>query len=205
MGNRHTVEGTHGLIEYIEAVENPLSADIGIIRGDKFTWLFDVGFGEAPLAALQEEKGRVNAVISHFHPDHTGNLASLSLSGLYVGANTFKYTRTGTVVDKDIFMEDGPDFHIFPLPSSHAKGSLGMEVNGEFVFVGDALCSTIKSGKEVYNAGILKELIGVLERIRAKYVLISHNMDAMEEKISVIERLKKIYLQREKNNPYIFL
>ena len=36
----------NGKISYIKASENPLSADIGIIRENGTTWLFDVGGAE---------------------------------------------------------------------------------------------------------------------------------------------------------------
>lgn len=203
MLTRHSIEDTDGTIEYIEAQESPLSADIGIIHGKEFTWLFDVGFGEAPLAALRETKGSFKAVISHFHPDHMGNLHVLSLNDVFVGANTFKYSGTGTVVNGDLYLEDGAEFHIFPLPSCHAKGSLGLEVNRKFVFVGDALCPTVKSGKPVYNAGILREQTEIFKKLSADRVIISHRMNKPENKSRIVESLEKIYAQREKNSPFI--
>ena len=51
-------------ISYIPATENPLSADIGIIRDGGQTWLFDVGNGTAAIDGLS---GRFQVVLSHFH------------------------------------------------------------------------------------------------------------------------------------------
>lgn len=63
-------------ISYIPATENPLSADIGIIRDGRQTWLFDVGNGTAAIDGLS---GSFQVVLSHFHQDHTGNLKKLDI------------------------------------------------------------------------------------------------------------------------------
>ena len=55
-------------ISYIPATENPLSADIGIIRDGGQTWLFDVGDSAAAIDGLS---GSFQVVLSHFHGDHT--------------------------------------------------------------------------------------------------------------------------------------
>ena len=34
-------------ISYIKATGNPLSADIGIVEGNEFIWLFDIGADES--------------------------------------------------------------------------------------------------------------------------------------------------------------
>ena len=39
-------------ISYIEASDNPLSADIGIIEDNGSTWLYDVGNGEKSICEL---------------------------------------------------------------------------------------------------------------------------------------------------------
>ena len=56
-------------ISYIEASEDPLSADIGIIEDSDSTWLYDVGNGEKSICGLDSS---YHVVLSHFHPDHTG-------------------------------------------------------------------------------------------------------------------------------------
>ena len=68
-------------ISYIEACEEPLSADIGIIRVGEELFLYDVGRGESNIAGLD---GTYNVVLSHFHPDHTANLSAVKCKALYV-------------------------------------------------------------------------------------------------------------------------
>ncbi|MFQ7394619.1 MAG: hypothetical protein ACLRMX_05445 [Lachnospira eligens] len=78
----------------------------------------------------------------------------------------------GTVVEDDIYIQDGDvSLHIFPLPSSHAKGCVALEVNSDNNFLGDALYAMQKCGHNtLYNAGILKEEINVLQNIKAKFM-----------------------------------
>ena len=41
-------------ISYIKATEKPLSADVGIIEGDEFCWIFDVGADESVPISLNK-------------------------------------------------------------------------------------------------------------------------------------------------------
>ena len=189
-------------ISYIKATEKPLSADVGIIEGDESVWIFDVGADESVPISLNKISKPKNAVISHFHPDHMRNLEHVDLNEIYLGANTFKYAKRGTVVDKDVFIDDGITIHIFPLPSSHAKGSLGMEI-GDYAFLGDATYSTMKQGKVCYNASVLKEEIAVLENLSAKFFLISHDEKFIRPKEKIIEELEEIYKKRDPKESYI--
>lgn len=200
------------IISYKKATREPLCADIGIIRGKEKLWLYDVGTGDEArlkIRRLQEEAGQdLSVVLSHFHPDHTGNLLQLleeftTESALYVGENTYKYTQTGIVVKEDLYIEDGEEFHLFPLPSCHAKGSLGLEISGEYAFLGDGIYSTQKGGRRVYNAQLLLEEIRVLKALRAETFLLSHRDPMMVKKETVIAWLEQIYAGREKGNAYI--
>ena len=134
-------------ISYLPAGENPLSADVGIVEGQKALWLFDLGNSAEAAEALNALKKPKNAVISHFHSDHLGNLDRVVLSELYLGANTFNYAWLGKFVRDDNYIDDGVKLRIFPLPSSHAKGSLGIEVSGEYAFLGDGVYPGTKNGK----------------------------------------------------------
>ena len=104
------------------------------------------------------------------------------------------------MVDSDIFTDE---LHIFPLPSSHAKGCLGLEVDGTYAFVGDALYCKEKGGEYVYNAQLLKDEIEVLKNLRSRYLLVSHYDGFLREKDEVIAELEEIYKRREKNSAYI--
>lgn len=191
-------------ISYIKAKNNPLSADVGIVEGDKFAWIFDVGADDSvPMELMKVEKPK-NIVISHFHPDHMGNLEHVDFEALFLGANTFKYAGKGEVVCDDIFIDDGIKIHIFPLPSSHAKGSLGFET-GEYAFLGDTVYSTMKKGRTCFNSSVLKEEITVLKKLSAKYFLISHDEKFIRTKEEVLEQLEEIYSKRDPKESFIWI
>ena len=184
-------------LSYIEATEEPLSADIGIIRCNDTEWLYDVGNDERSLAGL---KGQYNVVLSHFHQDHTGSLDKIRVGELYVSGATFRHTGWGTVVNGELTIGD---LRIFQIPSSHTKGCLGLEIANEYAFVGDALYCKAKDGHYAYNAQLLKDEIEVLKELKASKLLVSHFKGLVRPKDEVIAELEQIYSKREKNNPDI--
>lgn len=191
-------------ISYIKASEEPLSADVGIIEGDECVWLFDLGCSDDAVNEINSIEKPKNAVISHFHPDHMGNLGRVNIAEVFLGTNTFKYAKCGTVVDKDIFIDDGMKIHIFPLPSSHAKGSLGMET-GEYAFLGDGTYATMKQRRICYNASVLKEEIAVLKKLSAKFFLVSHDEKFIRGREEVIAELEEIYSKRDPKESFIWI
>ncbi len=184
-------------ISYMECAENPLSADIGIIRDNGLTWLYDVGNGEKNISELN---GSYHIVLSHFHQDHIGNIDRIQAEELYVSKETYKHTHRGTIVRDSIRIGN---LHIFPLPSSHASGSLGLEVDDTYAFVGDALYCKMKNGSYSYNAQLLKAEIDVLKRLRAPFLLVSHFNGLIRKKEEVIAELETIYRMRVGNDPEI--
>ena len=184
-------------ISYIKSSEEPLSADIGIVETPNGKWLFDVGNNPISISDLTDS---YNIVLSHFHIDHTGNLDKLIEKDLYVSKETYRYTNRGTIVEKDIYIDN---LHIFVIPSSHAKGCLGLEVDGEYAFVGDALYSKSKDGYRIYNVQKLKECIELLKELKANYLLVSHYEGLIRNKNDVIIELQEIYKLKEKNSPEI--
>ena len=184
-------------ISYIEATEEPLSADIGIIRCDDTEWLYDVGNDVRSLAGLG---GQYNVVLSHFHQDHTGSLDKVRIRDLYVSGETFRHTGRGTVVAGELRIGD---LRIFQIPSSHTKGCLGLEIGNEYAFAGDALYCKVKDGYYVYNAQLLKDEIEVLKTLKAPKLLVSHFKGLVRPKDEVITELEQIYSMREKNSPDI--
>lgn len=188
-----TVSGT---IRAIEASVDPLSADVGIIRNGDALWLYDVGNGEKSLAGFTECDG---IVLSHFHADHTGNLDRYRPQGLYLSRETYRHVQRGTVVQSELTIGN---MRIFPLPSSHAKGCLGLETESH-AFVGDALYGRVRDGCLTYNAQLLREEITVLKALRAPWLLVSHYPGLIRSKNEVLEELSAIYGMREKNRSEI--
>lgn len=186
-------------IHYIERSFNPLSSDIAIIDDGGIKWLFDVGNN---IDSIKELNGEYNVVISHFHIDHIGSINNINAKKIYLSKQSYKHINRGIIVDKDIHIGG---IHIFPLPSSHAKGSLGLEVDEEYVFVGDSLYGKEKDDKVSYNVQLLKEQIEVLKNLKATKIIESHNMDKVLSKQDVLIRLEDIYSQRNKNNTEILV
>ena len=184
-------------ISYIEASDDPLSADIGIIRTAGGVWLYDVGNGAENVAWLTEE---YRIVLSHFHADHTGNIDRLRAEHIYGSGETCRHNRRGTVISEDTCFGE---IHLFPLPSSHARGCLGLEVGERYAFVGDALYSRVRDGFYVYNAQLLREEIAVLGALKAPYLLVSHYKGMLRRKEEVLEELNAIYASRDKNTAEI--
>ena len=184
-------------ISYIECSDDPLSADIGIIRDGDAVWLYDVGSDER---AISELTGNYNVVLSHFHQDHTGNIGKLNIKEAFVSPETKRHVQMGTVADKDIFVGN---LHIFPLPSSHCKGCLGLEVEETYAFVGDALYSKFRDGYYIFNAQLVKEAIAVLKKLKAPYLLVSHFGGMVRCRDEVIAELTELYQHRGKNSQEI--
>ena len=191
---------------YWKATEEPLSADIGVLEGDKYTWIFDVGNGPEAAECLRSLPGPKKAVLSHFHQDHMGNWREAELETVYQGAHTFRYTGVGEVVRGSLTLEDGALIRLFEIPSSHAKGCIGMEVDEKYAFLGDATYCTAKNtqGRLAYNANLLADEIKVLHAVKAPFFLLSHDGAYVRKKEDVLAELEEIYARRTPQNAYIF-
>lgn len=186
-------------ISYIPATEDPLSADIGIIREGGQTWLYDVGDGAAAIDGLT---GIFQVVLSHFHQDHTGNLQKLHIQNLYVSGETQRHTGIGTVVNGDLYFGA---LHLFPLPSSHCKGCLGLEVGRQYAFVGDALYCKTKNGAYTFSVQLVHDLLAVLKRLTAPDLLVSHFPGMVRPRAEVIAEFEALYAMRQPGNNEILL
>ena len=184
-------------IQVIEATEDPLSADIGIVRDRDRIWLYDVGSRPEAVAELT---GEYRVVLSHFHADHVGNLDRIKTAALYVSDQSFAHVGRGTILRQ---AQSFGEIRVFPLPSSHAKGCLGMEVGGKYAFVGDALYSRLREGCYVFNAQLLQEEIAVLSRLQAPWLLVSHFKGLIREREAVLRELEALYGLRDRNRPEI--
>lgn len=189
-------------ISYIPASERPLSADVGILRCGGELWIYDVGNCRESADRINGLEGRKTIVLSHFHPDHAGNLGSVGYDALYAGAYTCRKLGVGTAVDGHLRFESG--VHLFPLPSSHAKGCVGLEY-GRYAFVGDGTYCMVKGGQVLHNAGLLRESILTLEALQADILLQSHREPFACPKEEVLAGLREIYARRDSRSPFIVL
>ena len=190
-------------IFYFSATESPLSADVGIIQCAEGVWLYDVGSSEEAASSINAISGKKIVVLSHFHPDHAGNIDHVTYDMLYAGKFTCKRLGgKGVSVEDHMYLENG--IHLFPLRSGHAKGCVGLEY-GDYAFLGDAVYATDKDGRIAYNAGLLRELITVLKSLKASWFLVSHKNPFVNPRNAVIAELEEIYALRSPHEPYIFL
>ena len=177
---------------YLPSVREPvLSADVFLIRGEKYNYLFDVGASDEALEFLQQLDNRV-AIISHFHADHSTNLRRIGFEKVYEGK-----------LDDMVCIDDGVHLEISPITSCHCKGSLMLRF-GVYLLVGDSLYSTTVQGRPAYNVQKLSCTIKELEKESALYVVQSHNPKPIPM-TQAIGFLKEIYSKRDKNSPYIFV
>ena len=196
-----------GRLSYWKASQEPLSADIGVLEGDRYTWIFDVGNSPEAAGCIRSLPGPKRVVLSHFHQDHIGNWREVEFESLYQGAYTFRYTDAGEIVQGSLTLEDGALIRLFELPSSHAKGCVGMEVDEKYAFLGDATYCTAKytQGRLAYNANLLADELKVLRALKAEYFLLSHNDAFIRRKEDVLAELEEIYARRDPQSAYIFV
>lgn len=192
-------------ISYLPVSDNPLSADVGIIRGDVFTWFFDVGSNDDAFEIITGSGSPRKIVLSHFHADHTRNLARIAYTDLYCGDFTCAKLQDGEVIREPVTFDDGIELTLFPMASTHSKGAVGLEVDEEYAFLGDALYGAYKKGRMAYNVTKLKEMITVLEGLRAPQFLISHDPAFVRPGQKVIAELKALYDSRKPGEAFIFV
>lgn len=203
-------------ISYIPASKNPLSADVVLIEGEEYLYLFDVGNNEEVAAYLNTLPKKKKVILSHFHADHTGSIGRLDFETVYAGPIMEKYYQYFVpgyekgqepekyqTVTEVVKISDGVELEIHPVPASHAKGSLLVQVDGVYIFLGDAFYSRKKDKKAVYNVQLLKEKIKLLQELSGEKVFLSHEKRPIKAKNGIIRFLQRIYEKREKNQPYI--
>ena len=202
-------------ISYLKASDNPLSADVILITGQEYLYVFDVGNNERVAEYINSLSQKKRVVLSHFHTDHMGNIGRVKWENVFFGANTEKYFRQYipdyagqrfadfVTVFEPVKIQDGVSIEIHQVPNSHAKGSLLMQVNEKYIFIGDSLYSKADGDYYVYNAQLLKEEIALLKGLPGTKVFSSHEARPIKEKAGVVRFLEQIYAKREKNDAYI--
>ncbi len=156
-------------IAYLPASDDPLSADVFIIRGDRHTYVYDVGSNDEACALLRDLPEPPIIILSHFHCDHTGNIGRVPAEIVYVGARTRKQLGVGVLVDAPLRIEDGVTLDIRPCVSPHVPGALILTVDGTHTLIGDLHYARTGEGQG--------EAIGMLRTLKAidtQFFLPSH-------------------------------
>jgi len=231
-------------ISYIKASDNPLSADVILVDGQDYLYVFDVGNNEQVAEYLNAIPKKKRVILSHFHTDHMGNIGRVRWENVFFGANTEKYFQhyipdyaaqrfaelpaalagaltedvvaegDGIIKEVPLFpryvtvfeaikISDGISIEIHHVPNSHSKGSLLLQVNGEYIFIGDSLYSKVEEDTYVYNAQLLKEEMELLKKLQGSRIFSSHEARPLKAKEGVLRFLEQIYAKREKNTAYI--
>ncbi len=183
--------------------EEPLSSDAAVMEGRERRYLFDVGARPEMLRELLAHPRPTVIMLSHFHPDHLGNLPLLPEAELLLSPHTLRYTKRGQTVAEEKSWDDGMHFRLFPFPSAHAKGCLALELDGEAVLVGDAFCPTQKGGRTVYNVQALAGQLAILQASPAERILCGHRMDRPLPKAEVLRTLTMLYERRCPGDPWV--
>ncbi len=198
-------------ISFLPSSEDPLSADVYVIRGDERSYVVDVGSCDAAYNLISS-LGKRTIVITHFHDDHMKNLRRMEVEdkNLFLTEQTRKvldapvykelYVKKGTLVTAPITLTDGIKITVIPVPSSHAKGSLGVITDEEYLFLGDSFYSSAKG----YNVSLLYDEIRILKEMSFTKVIMSHD-EKIYSREEIIGELESYYEKREKNNPFIQL
>ena len=190
-------------ISYLPGREEPLSSEVVVIKGDTYTWIYDVGAGEEALSYINGLEGEKYVALSHFHNDHTENLPKIAYQKIYQGAYTHKHTGIGEMVEQEMTIMDGVKITLFPIPCSHAKGCMGLIVDDTYAFVGDAIYPAKKNGELFYNVSLLAQEIALLKEVKAEYFGVSHKPNFVYKKKAILAFLESVYRRRKPGEAYI--
>ena len=191
------MEDLNEYIKYIKASENPLSAKVFIIKGKDNNYIFDVGANKLSRDIIKNIKNKI-IIISHFHTDHMENIKYFNNEKIYIGDYTYKILGYGNVVNDIFEINDGINLKLIHIHNSHAKGSLCLIVNDEYLLIGDSL----DGNRNGLNVSLLYDEIKLLKSLNYKYILTSHD-DVIYNKDEIVKNLEYYYSKREKNKPYI--
>ena len=94
-------------IKYMPAENDPLSADVYYIEGDKYCYVYDVGNDGRSLRYINQIGEEKIVILSHHHKDHTGNIADIHYRDLCVGKKTYEAIGKGVLVEDKLTINDG--------------------------------------------------------------------------------------------------
>ena len=161
-----------GKIKYLPATNDPLSADVYLIDGDQYCYVYDVGNNDRSLQYINQISKEKVVVLSHHHKDHTGNIADVHYLNLYVGKKTYDAIGKGIIVEDKLTINDGVKIEIAHCVSPHTDGSLIITVDNEYTLIADLYFTRSPFDKEK-----AMKMIDSLRSIDTKYFVISHQED----------------------------
>ena len=173
----------------VPPVDEPLSADIFIIEGDAQYYVYDVGASEAAYAAIAALDKPVTVILSHFHRDHTANMARICPKHTLVGARTRKQLGLGTLVDAPMTIRDGVEIVVQPCVSPHAPGCLIATVDGAYTLVGDLHYAHPGTGQ-----GEARGMYNQLRRLPTQHFVVSHAAESpLVSREDMLEKIRVGY------------
>ena len=169
-------------IKYLPATNDPLSADVYCIEGDKYCYVYDVGNDERSLQYINQIGKEKVVVLSHHHKDHTGNIVGLHYRDLYVGKKTYEIIGKGIIVEDALTINDGVRIDVSHCVSPHTEGSLIITVDNEYTLIADLYFT-----RPPFDEEKAMKMIDFLRNIDTQYFVISH-----QENENVIPKEKLI-------------
>lgn len=160
-------------IKYLPATDNPLSADVYFIEGDKYCYIYDVGNNETSLYQINNINKEKVIVLSHYHKDHIGNIKQIEYCNLYVGRKTYETIGMGEIIEDEFVINDGIKIEVIHCVSPHTEGSLIVNVDNEYTLIADLYFTRPPFQKEK-----AVKMIEFLKNINTKYFVVSHQEDA---------------------------
>ena len=169
--------------------EEPLSSDVFVVEGENRYYVYDVGSNDEALRALEKLEKPVWVILSHFHQDHTANMARFSPEEVWCGARTKKYIGRGTTVEEERIIEDGVRIRVLPCVSPHAPGSLVMVVDDTWAFLGDLCYARPGMGR-----GEARGMYRVLKGMPVSYFIQSHRKEGLlQEKEALLREIREYF------------
>ena len=159
-------------IKYLPATNEPLSADVYLIEGDKYCYIYDVGNNEKSLQFINQLGKEKVVILSHYHKDHTGNIEGIYYHDLYVGKKTHEVIGKGIIVEDKLTINDGVRIDVIRCTSPHADDSLIITVDNEYTLIADLYFTRLPFDKIK-----AMKMIDSLKMIDTKCFVISHQED----------------------------
>ena len=156
-------------IKYLPATNEPLSADVYFIDGDKYCYIYDVGNNANSLHYINQLCKEKVVILSHYHKDHTGNIEEIHYHDLYVGKKTHEVIGKGIIVEDKLTINDGAKIDVTHCPSPHTDGSLIVTIDNEYTLIADLYFT-----RPPFDEEKAMKMIDFLRNIDTQYFVISH-------------------------------